>query len=325
MGNADSKAVRAARALLQQARELVHPVSVQGSCGIGPRTPHALRTALSKLDEAVAVCPNLPEVYVERSIVRADVGDKDRAREDAQRAFELRPADAHSYIFISFCFPWPERRRILRTAMRRLRGSPSDRVSLWRNLVYSYWYEGRFEEQVREAKGLLGYRKRVRYFQRVDLDHSILGSALEALGQYEEAEQSYRKGLRSRYGANLASNVVLARVRRNDFQGAEAALKTLRIKMPRDLASLLQASILGLRGERASCSPKTLAKATEENVFGGVGLYAFYAAVVLLRMGQGANARELLRRYVAHIESNPREWGITNRWEVAKAKELLAV
>ena len=35
-------------------------------------------------------------------------------------------------------------------------------------------------------------------------------------------------------------------------------------------------------------------------------------------------AKPRLRRFIKHCEGNPREWGVTMRWEIAKAKELLA-
>ena len=324
MSTGDRNRIRVAREILNEARQLAYPRPPKGSCGIGPRSPDVVRAALERCDEAVVLCPTLVDAYVERSSLRNEVGDDDGAKADALRALQPRPTDVRSYLRISFRFDWPERRQILQTAMRRLRGSPSDRAFLWLNVADTYWYEGRFEDQVRELRKLLRYRTRIRYFRRIDLDYSTLGAALQALGRYGEAEETYRDGLKSRHGRRLAQDVVLARVRRNDFQGAEEALQRLRPKLPRDLAGLLRAAIRGLQGKSARSSPRTLDKATQQTPFGGVGLFGFYAAVVLLRMGREAEARPLLRRYIADSEGNPREWGITNRWEIAKAKELLA-
>jgi hypothetical protein len=321
----DREKTRIARGLLNDARKLAYPRPPKGSCGIGRRSEDALRIALGKCDQAVGFCPTLADAYIERSSLRRELGDDEGARADGLQAFELRPSDARSYIRLSFPFSRPEQRRIVQTAMRRLRGKPMDLVSLWHRVLDTFWYEGRFEDQVDEARKILRYRKRRRYFTRIDHDYSRLGSALEALGRYDEAELSYRRGLKSKYGQHLAPRLVLTKVRMNDFQGAEATLSELRGRMPRDLAGFLRSAIRGLQGESVRSPAKTLAKVTEENLHGGVGLYAFYAAVILLRMGREAEARDLLGRYVAHIESNPREWGITNRWEVAKAKELLNV
>jgi hypothetical protein len=47
------------------------------------------------------------------------------------------------------------------------------------------------------------------------------------------------------------------------------------------------------------------------------------AVVVLLGLGRPDVAAPRLRAFVERCESNPSEWGVTLRWEIAKAKELL--
>jgi len=49
------------------------------------------------------------------------------------------------------------------------------------------------------------------------------------------------------------------------------------------------------------------------------------SAVILLRLGRADVAKPRLRRFIGHCEGNPREWSVNMRWEIAKAKELLAL
>jgi hypothetical protein len=44
----------------------------------------------------------------------------------------------------------------------------------------------------------------------------------------------------------------------------------------------------------------------------------------LLRFGRADVASRGFDGFIKHCEGNPREWGVTRRWEIATAKELLA-
>jgi len=69
-----------------------------------------------------------------------------------------------------------------------------------------------------------------------------------------------------------------------------------------------------------SPSPDAVRRVADSSMDGHNG---FMNAVVLLRAGRADLARPRLRKFIDRCESNPSEWGVTRRWEIAKAKELL--
>ena len=50
----------------------------------------------------------------------------------------------------------------------------------------------------------------------------------------------------------------------------------------------------------------------------------FLLGLVYIGAGRAQEGKELLEAHANQSEANPKEWGVTMRWEIAKARELLA-
>lgn len=192
-------------------------------------------------------------------------------------------------------------------------------------LVKTYWYEGRFDVCARRAQAILRQRERWGYARHAYRDHLDLGSALEALGRYEAAERAYRRAARfkGRLQDLALQAIILTRIRAEDFDGARATLVELKRRIPRDLGVLLRSAIDAFEGKHTRCPSRILSKALTTGYFGTVGVFGFYACVVMMATGERDRAVPLLEKFVEQTSRNRREWGVTCRWELERARALL--
>ena len=124
----------------------------------------------------------------------------------------------------------------------------------------------------------------------------------------------YREGDAPSLARLARSRIVQTRYRRGDAEGAWRAIDEIT-----DGESLEYRTIVGHLLGHPSLPIDQVRELDDEQ--GGVG--AFAAGVGLHHAGQHEAARPLLEQFVAVSENNPTEWGVTLRWEIAKAKELL--
>jgi len=282
-----------------------------------------IRRAIAKYSEAIKLDPLLAEAYIRRAGARRRSGDRRGARADARMAYGLRPSDPMDYLLISFPFPWNEQRRILRAGIARARRGSTDHLFLGTHSAHTYWYEGRFDLQLRATLRL------IRHFEAIGKSRSLAGLhyqagiALIAMARYTDAERHLRAAFRNRSttGMLARTSAIECRIYRDDLRGALEILEQVAPQLDQSLVTLTRAYIHAL-GPAAIKVPKV----QRDRLLAPdrASRHDYMGAVVLLRLGLANVAAPRLRRFIKHCEGNPREWGVTMRWEIAKAKELLA-
>jgi tetratricopeptide (TPR) repeat protein len=296
----------------------------------GPRTIRTPETgddrlprAIAKYSQAIALDPHLVGAYIQRSGARRQVGDLRGARADAMAAYKLQPRDPMDYLLISFSFPQAERRRILRAGIRQARPGSFEHFNLGLNVGLTYWYEGRFDLGLRNARRLMRRFEAMGKSRSLAQLHYEAGTALMAMGRFAPAERELRGAFRDRgtIGMLARTSVVESRIYRDDLVGAARVLEEVASQLTPSLVTLTRTYIRAL-GPQALEVSRTL-----ENrllVPDRASRNDYMGAVILLRLGHADVAKPRLRQFIDHCEGNPREWGVTMRWEIAKAKELLA-
>ena len=292
-----------------------------------PQAPRSqLEAARALCDEAIRTCGLLAAPHVERMILRHELGDHEGSRRDARTALALGPTDLWSFLVVSFRLPDSERPGALRQGLRKLRASRGDSLYLMSELAQRDWYAGDFAACVRRYRKMLRRRTQWRYWRGAQRDFLDLGSALEALGRYRDAERAYRRAARAPWALQglATQSIVLCRLRSGDLDGAHSALDELAGRLPRDMVTLTRAAMLAFERKPTRCRHRVLDRAVSLGVHGTVGVWGFYAAFVMLAMGDAERAIPLLERFVAEVSGNPREWGVTCRVELAMAQDILA-
>jgi tetratricopeptide (TPR) repeat protein len=313
-----------AQRLLEEGRALQYPTPRLPRPPGGTRGPiEPLRRAIAKYSEAIALEPRLAEAYIRRAIARSQVGDRRGAHADSKKAFALKPREPMDYLFISFSFPGAERRRVLRAGLARTRRGSDDYVRLATQSALTHWYEGRFDLQARALRRLIRGLEKTKQAPATLRLHYDVGSALEALGRFRSAERHYRIAFAEggTFGTLARLSAVACRVYDDDLDGALRVLDEVAPALETPEATLLRAYLRAL-----GPAPLTVPPSLLKTLLAPAGVYRndYMGAVVLLRLGRRAVAAPRLRKYITHCESNPTEWGVTQRWEIAKAKALLA-
>ncbi|HXJ21031.1 MAG TPA: hypothetical protein VMT03_12435 [Polyangia bacterium] len=144
-----------------------------------------------------------------------------------------------------------------------------------------------------------------------------------AMGRFGPAERQIRAAFNDSEGtgALARSAVVQCRLYRGDPRGAIEALDEAKDFLDPFEAELTRTYIL-VQLTDAIMVPKGMARRLldqrDEGLLGYMG-----AVVLLLGVGRHDVAAPRLRGSVESCEANRSEWGVTLRWEIAKAKELL--
>jgi tetratricopeptide (TPR) repeat protein len=153
--------------------------------------------------------------------------------------------------------------------------------------------------------------------------HYQAGTALLAMGRFRDADRQLRAAFRDRAttGMLARTSVVESYLYRNDLDGALRVLDEVASQLDRPLVALTRAYIQALGPD-----PLKISRTLEAKLLAAdrASRHDYMGAVILLRLGRADVAKPRLRRFIDHCEGNPREWGVTMRWEIAKAKELLA-
>ena len=105
----------------------------------------------------------------------------------------------------------------------------------------------------------------------------------------------------------------------NDFKGARQALEEFAGELPDIVRALFSALVDILESKNPEEVEKLLDEMEECS-----GIFTFYKGVLCHGAGRIDKAMELMTQFYEESEGNPREWGVTLRWEIAKAKEIVA-
>jgi tetratricopeptide (TPR) repeat protein len=313
-----------AQMLVSEGRAIEYPgLNVRRSSERPKVTAQQRRDAIAKYSQAIELDPGLVDAYISRSTSRRRLGDQDGGRLDAEAAYRLRPDDPMDYLQISFGFPRAMRRRILREGIARATPGSWQHLHIGSDSARTYWYEGRFDLM------LAAIRKLIRLFESLGKGRSIAqlhyeaATALMAMKRYAPAERHLRAAFSDSGGTGTLarSSVVQCRLYRGDLRGAIEILDEVKQDLDSFEVKLTRMYLLAQR-PGAVVVPKGLARRLlnqrDEGVLGYMG-----AVVVLLGLGRRDVAAPRLRAFIERCESNPSEWGVTLRWEIAKAKDLL--
>ena len=281
------------------------------------------RRALAKYTRAIALDPKFVGAYLSRAHTRRRLNDLTGSRADAKAAYALRPSDPLDYTRIAFAFPRPTQRKIIRAGLSRAIPGSWEHLHLARHSTNTYWYEGRFDLQLRAVRRLirrfsaLGKSRLARHL------HYDAGMALRALGRHAAAEKEFRVTA-SADGTNsevARHALVESKIYQRDLPGALRELDRLAGKMDASDVAITRAYIHALMPESPAPTPEAVRRAADPS---SIDMHnGFMNSVVLLRAGRADLARPRLRKFIDRCESNPSEWGVTRRWEIVKAKELL--
>ena len=144
-----------------------------------------------------------------------------------------------------------------------------------------------------------------------------------AMGRFGPAERQIRAAFNDSEGTGTLarSAVVQCRLYQGDLRGAIGALNEAKDLLDPFEVELTRTYLLAQLPD-AIAVPKGLARRLldqrDEGVLGYMG-----AVVLLVGLGRHDVAAPRLRAFVERCEANRSEWGVTLRWEIAKAKQLL--
>jgi tetratricopeptide (TPR) repeat protein len=310
--------VKRSQQLVAEGQKLQYPKSPRPA-GRAER----LRRAIEKYTEAIELDPRYIGAFIWRAAARRQLGDLEGARADAMVAYRIGSDDPNDYLLISAPFPGATRRRILRKGIAKARFGSFEHFYLGADLARTYWYEGRFDLQVRATVRLIRQLEESERPRSLEPLHYEAGTALMAMDRYVAAERHLRAAFSDRTSIGMLARaaVVECRICRDDLDGASQVLEQVAAGLGPSLATLTRAYLRAL-GSEPLIVPKGLMRRLLAQK--GSSRDDYMGAVVLHRLGRKRVAEPRLRRFIGHCESNPSEWGVTLRWEIAKAKSLLA-
>lgn len=297
-----------------------------------PEEAELRRWKIERYTEAIAEDESFPDAYVERG---AELYFDERfaeAKADMLKALALQPSNAELYLTMSFPFDGEERRNILYAGMERGTPQSFDYQQLRMAYIKTYWYEGNFAEYVRLLQEWIPHLDPNGFMYRNQL--AALASGFSALGQHESAESAYRTALASGIAPEhdyVPQMIVRTRMHRDQYDEALDALTEFRDTIPADEVNILKAvlTVLTAPGSDEAKSASIVALPAAES-FGkepgplgdSTSYYSFLLGIIYVGADGTEIAKELLNRFADESAANPREWGITLRWEIAKAREL---
>jgi len=291
---------------------------------------------VARYSEAIELDPSFGDAYAERGTELYFLGRRAEAKADIRKAFALGVSDPELYAMMAMPFAGEEKREILRAGMKLI-----DRASeetgwfyddLYSMVIRSYWYEGNFGENARLLEEWVPQLERTEHMYRVALQD--LGMAYSALDKHAEAETAYRRALAATPVAekqHAADMVVRTLMHRDQYGEALLVLEELADGLPADTHAIFTAALTVLHDPRSALARDASAAAlTAAEDWGrrpgplgdGTNYYSFLLGLVYRGVGKNREATEILTRFADQAAANKREWGITMRWEIAKAREL---
>ena len=268
--------------------------------------------AIEKYNAALKLCPDLPEAYAARSSTHYFLRQMSESRQDAITALRLGIRGDHYLMNLPNAFHGAEQRQVIKQCMKIAGAKSFSYQQLWFDRAQSYWYEGNFAGFVKELESLQDWERRQKLPHK--MAESFLGNGYEALGKTAQAEKVYRK---------IGDGDALVRlyVHQSRWKEARAALKDYASQFKADEHLLWEAGISELEGSLQRVKPEQLAAA--HRLGDGGNYYAFFLGLLQLRNAEVKAGRRTLQAFCEMCDSNPREWGVTLRWECAYARALL--
>jgi tetratricopeptide (TPR) repeat protein len=203
------------------------------------------------------------------------------------------------------------------------------------DVIRTYWYEGNFAENARLLEEWVPQLPQTEHMYR----HSLhdLGMAYSALGRHADAEIAYRRAVAASPPADrqyVADMVVRTLMHRNAYAEGLQALEELGDMLSEGARPVFKAALAVLQNpesdEAQTACVAALAAAEEHGRRPGplgnsTNYYSFLLGIVYRGVGKNREATEILTRFADESAANKREWGITMRWEIAKARELASL
>jgi tetratricopeptide (TPR) repeat protein len=291
---------------------------------------------IERYTEAIAADESFPDAYVERGAELYFEGWIDEAKADMRKAFALQPTEPDRYLTMSYPFEGEEQRNILKKGMEL--GAPEfiEYQTLRMMYIQTFWYQGDFAEYVRLLLEWIPQLDPNDFMYRNQLEE--LASGYSALGQHQNAEAAYRTALVASADASerqsISQMIVRTRMHRNQYNDALATLPEFADTISADELSVLRAVLLVLasRGSEeakvacmAALPAAELLGKTPGPLGGSTSYYSFLLGIVYAGAERTDAARALLIRFADESAANRREWGVTLRWEIAKARELASL
>jgi tetratricopeptide (TPR) repeat protein len=337
-----------ARQLVLEAKELEGqiPGPWRGGGPVRERSPSGetawmlRRKVLRLYGRAIRLDPKNVEAYVARGSLLYFRGKHSPSREDMRRALALNPRKP--FLYLQMCMPFQnaEKREILQRGISVCRESDYERHQLQFRHDLTYWYDRDYERFVHgfaaeagRLEGLVSSRTPSRD-GKDDLAGSFhtccafLEQGLAALGKYHEAEQALRGSLRYvdriRYRqdakTDTAEAIIRVRMHADDFFGALAACAEFAEALVPDRRDVWEALLRCLIDSTAPSLELLQLVEADRYPPGGrdFALCVFYTS-----LGRARDARRCLNRISEANRGNPREWGVTLRWELAHARKLV--
>jgi len=291
---------------------------------------------VARYSEAIELDPSFGDAYAERGTELYFLGRRAEAKADIRKAFALGVSDPELYAMMAMPFAGEEKREILRAGMNLI-----DRASeetgwfyddLYSMLIQSYWYDGNFGEYARLLEEWVPQLQPTDRMYRIALDS--LGTAYSALEKHAEAEAAYRRALAATPPTekqHVADMVVRTLMHRDQYGEALLVLEELADCLPADTHAIFTAALTVLRDPGSALAQAVSAAAlTAAEDWGmrpgplgdSTSYYSFLLGLVYRGVGKNREAAEILARFADEAAANKREWGITMRWEIAKAREL---
>lgn len=329
----DNPAARA-RAILEEVNREVRRRTF-GNGGPLPRdqASELQKWSIARCTEAIELDPDLAEAYVKRGSDLYFEGRRAESQADMRKAFTLKPRDPNSYVSMSMPFRGEEEREILRVGMGLVDRSSIDGPVLRDKFIYSYWYEGDFTEFVRLLEEWIPELDTTEFQYAHEVQNLAMGYS--ALGEHARAEEAYRRTLpvsRDTMREHAVEMIIRTRMHRDAFAEAREALAEFRSNLALDKRTLIEASLQVLLDPKLpethavaeAALPLAEPRGRRPGPLGGsTSYYSFLLGLVYVGAGRGAEARELLERFAAESAANKREWAVTLRWEIAKAREIV--
>ena len=291
---------------------------------------------VARYSEAIELDPSFGDAYAERGSELYFLGRRAEAKADMRKAFDLGVSDPELYAMMAMPFAGEEQREILRAGLKLIDRASEETGWFYNHLysmfVRSYWYEGNIAENARLLEEWVPQLERTEHMYRMALQD--LGMAYSALGKHAEAETAYRRALAATPAAeqqHVGDMVVRTLMHRDQYGEALLVLEELANSLPADTHAVFTAALTVLQDPRSALARDESAAALPAAEDWGrrpgplgdsTSYYSFLLGLVYRGVGKNREAAEILTRFADEAAGNKREWGITLRWEIAKAREL---
>jgi tetratricopeptide (TPR) repeat protein len=291
---------------------------------------------VARYTEAIDLDPSFGDAYAERGSELYFLGRRAEAKADMRKAVALGVSDPELYGTMAMPFEGEEQRAILRTGIGLIDRSSAETGwfydHLYSMVVRSYWYEGNFVENARLLEEWVPQLDQTEHMYRIALGE--LGMAYSALGKHAEAETAYRRRLAATPPAerpHVADMVVRTLMHRDQYGEALRVLEELADRLSADTRAMFAAALTVLQdpGSAVARDASAAALAAAEDwgrrpgpLGDSTSYYSFLLGLVYRGVGKNREAAEILTRFADEAAANKREWGVTMRWEIAKAREL---